>query len=614
MTTPSTPPARPDPLLGADLDGRYQLEELLGSGGMGRVYRARHLRMDQVVAVKLLSAEAAQDPEAVRRFAREAKRSFRFDHPHCVRVLDFDVTAEGRMYMVMEFLRGRTVGRELAVDGPSEPARVVHIAAQMCAALSYAHGQGVIHRDLKPDNTMLMHRDGDPDFVKVFDFGLATLSDEVERATAAGMSLTSLTREGIVYGTPAYMSPEQAMGEALGPATDIYALGVTMYEMLTGVLPFDGASFTAVLAQHVQEPPTPPSARAAGRPIPPLLDGLVLACLAKQPGHRPQSAQALAAELERVAAGGARPRATLAATVDPLSTSSGLAETALPASPDSDALALAATLMASGPAASPASGPASAAAMASGGAGRVAPSAPAPAPAAASAHAHAATGEPPRAAVADTARGARQRRQRWPLIAAVVALMGLALAIGALLGSRFSSAPASPPGVVRAAAGDSAELALPPASAEAAASELEPGAALGAPAAAPASATTAAAPSAATASAPGGDSDDDPAAGAATDRHRPARRRPGARSSDAGAVAEQLAAARAARAAGNHLEQLAAADSALRLAPGNRQAAFLLGDALLASGDTARGCRYLRRAGRLPAARAARRRADCPSD
>ncbi len=284
-------------LVGTELDGRYRIDALLGSGGMGAVFRGHHRFMDQAVAVKVLRPHLARDPSAVKRFVREARGTLKIASDHAVKVLDFAVTDAGLLYMVLELLDGRTVGAELASDGAIAPRRAVRIARQVCAALAAAHRVGLIHRDLKPDNLMLVRRGADPDHVKVLDFGLAKV---MEGAGEQALSMAALTQGGIVFGTPDYMAPEQALGQALDGRCDLYALGATLYEMVTGEAPFPRDSPLEVLAAHVRDPV--PSARARVATVPVSLDGLIARCLAKEPDARPATADALAAELAAIEA------------------------------------------------------------------------------------------------------------------------------------------------------------------------------------------------------------------------------------------------------------------------------------------------------------------------
>ncbi|MBK9033315.1 MAG: serine/threonine protein kinase [Myxococcales bacterium] len=284
-------------LIGTDLDGRYHVLALLGAGGMGAVFRGHHRFMDEPVAIKVLRPHLARDPSAVRRFVREARGTLKIASPHAVKVLDFAVTDAGLLYMVLELLDGRTVGAELESDGRLAPRRAVRIARQVCDALAAAHRVGLIHRDLKPDNLMLVRRGADPDHVKVLDFGLAKV---MEGTGEQALSMAALTQGGIVFGTPDYMAPEQALGQPLDGRCDLYALGATLFEMLTGQPPFPRSSPLEVLAAHVRDPVPTIHEVAPDVAAPPALEALVAACLAKEPTDRPASAEALAAALAAI--------------------------------------------------------------------------------------------------------------------------------------------------------------------------------------------------------------------------------------------------------------------------------------------------------------------------
>jgi len=222
-------------LVGITLEGRYRLDAVLGEGGMGSVFRATQLAMDRKVAVKLLKPHLVSDEQALQRFAREARATLKVDSPHAVKVLDFGVTPMRDYYMVLEYLDGRTVHRELEIDGPFAPARVAHVARQALAALGAAHAQGLIHRDVKPDNLLLMRVGNDPDYTKILDFGVAKLM----QGAAGDASQLALTAAGMVFGTPEFMSPEQACGQVLDGRSDLYSLAATMYQLLTGQIPVD---------------------------------------------------------------------------------------------------------------------------------------------------------------------------------------------------------------------------------------------------------------------------------------------------------------------------------------------------------------------------------------
>ena len=256
---------------------------------MGAVFRATQLAMDRRVAVKLLKPHLTSDQAALKRFAHEARATLKVESPHAVKILDYGVTPHSDYYMVLEYLDGRTVQRELEIDGPFAPARVVHIARQALHALATAHQQGLIHRDVKPDNLLLMRVGDDPDYTKILDFGVAKLM----QGAAGDPAALALTAAGMVFGTPAFMSPEQACGHALDGRSDLYSLAATMFVMLTGTALFEGKAAIELLSHHAR---TPPPRLAMVRPelaAYPALDDLLQRCLAKHPEHRPDSAAAM---------------------------------------------------------------------------------------------------------------------------------------------------------------------------------------------------------------------------------------------------------------------------------------------------------------------------------
>src|SRR6266576_1823219 len=223
-----------DPLIGRTFEGKYRLDELLGGGGMGTVYRATHLLIDRPVALKVLSQRFVGDQTAQQRFRREARAAGRMQHPNAVTVTDFGATEDGYLYIVMEMLEGRTLRDLVAHEAPLDPARAVSIMLQACAAVGAAHEAGLIHRDLKPANIFIEQRPNLPATVKVLDFGVAKFFVEEHDD-----DYNTLTQVGAIIGTPRYMSPEQCAGTAsLTPAADVYSLGIILYEMLTGVSPF----------------------------------------------------------------------------------------------------------------------------------------------------------------------------------------------------------------------------------------------------------------------------------------------------------------------------------------------------------------------------------------
>jgi len=276
--------------------GSYQLGELLGRGGMGEVYKATHRMLARPAAIKLIRPEmiGAIDPAdghlAATRFRREAEAAANLRSPHTVELYDFGVTDDQTLYFVMELLDGLDLESLVRQHGPVPASRVVHILRQVCASLEEAHVRGLVHRDIKPANIHVGRLGLVDDFVKVLDFGLVKpIADgSVER------SLT--TQAGLIIGTPGYMAPEIALSEKVDGRADLYALGCVAYYLLTGHQVFEGGSVMQVIAKHLQEAPVPPSQRVTFA-VPPSLEQLVLACLAKKPEDRPQSAAELARRL-----------------------------------------------------------------------------------------------------------------------------------------------------------------------------------------------------------------------------------------------------------------------------------------------------------------------------
>lgn len=280
-----------DPLVGHTLDEKYRLEERLGIGGMGTVYRARHLLIDRPVAVKVLNQRFVEDEAARTRFRREARAAGRLQHTNAVTVTDFGESHDGYVYLVMELLEGRTLRDVLAKEAPLDAARAVSLMMQISAAVAAAHEAGIIHRDLKPANIFIVQRAEVPAVVKVLDFGIAKLAAE---AFEEDDPLT-LTQVGAMIGTPRYMSPEQCDGAELTPAADVYSLGVILYEMLTGTVPFSGSTPLSIAMKHTSE--TPRNPRDFVATIPPALEQMVLHTLEKRPQDRPANAAEFRKEL-----------------------------------------------------------------------------------------------------------------------------------------------------------------------------------------------------------------------------------------------------------------------------------------------------------------------------
>ena len=278
-----------DSFVGRTLDEKYLVEEPLGAGGMGEVYRARHLLMDRPVAIKFLHQRLVEDEAARGRFQTEARAAVKLRHPNAVSVTDFGESSEGVVYIVMELLEGRTLREILDREAPLETARAISIMLQASDAVAAAHEAGIIHRDLKPANILVTQSADQPAVVKVLDFGIATFSaDDDEDAVA-------LAQSNCVIGTPRYMSPEQHNGDDLTTAADVYSLGVILYEMLTGMVPFSGSTPAEIAQKHANNPPHPPREVVAA--IPEDVEHDVLHALEKQPADRPANAGEFRREL-----------------------------------------------------------------------------------------------------------------------------------------------------------------------------------------------------------------------------------------------------------------------------------------------------------------------------
>jgi serine/threonine protein kinase len=283
-----------DALIGRTLPGGYRVTHLVGVGGMGRVYCAEQVALGRTVAVKVIHPHLADDELTAARFLNEARAASRLSHPHSVAIFDFGRTDDGQPYIVMEYLRGRDLGRVAQTEGPLPLRRVVDVLRQTLAALDEAHALGIVHRDLKPDNVVLEPMRSGTDFVKVVDFGLAKLLG----SGPDGLRST-LTRPGLVCGTPEYMSPEQGRGDELDGRSDLYSVGVVLFELLSGVQPFSADTATKTLLLHLTEPAPDPRDVAPDRAIPAAFAELALRSLAKSREDRFQTAPAFADALEQ---------------------------------------------------------------------------------------------------------------------------------------------------------------------------------------------------------------------------------------------------------------------------------------------------------------------------
>lgn len=282
-----------DPFAGRVLAGRYRLERVLGRGGMGTVYAARQVALEKPCAIKLLRPVLDDDGQALGRFEREARAASSLGNEHIVDVFDFVKTSDGLAFLAMELLDGEDLGDVLARDGRLSLQRAAAIVLQCCEALQAAHAAGIVHRDLKPENIFLVTRPEHPEFVKVVDFGLAKFSDTEQQ----GDPSRKLTKTGMIFGTPQYMSPEQCMGRPVDPRADVYALGLIFYELLVGRVPFDADSFMGIVNQHLVDPPPRMRELCPDLVVPEAVEALVYRCLEKKPASRPQSMAQLRDEL-----------------------------------------------------------------------------------------------------------------------------------------------------------------------------------------------------------------------------------------------------------------------------------------------------------------------------
>jgi len=286
-TSPESDPRTQD-LIGVLVAERYRITELIAEGAMGRVFLAEHVMMRKPVALKLLRHELTRVASVVSRFEREAMAAAHIEHQNIAAATDFGKLDDGSVFLVLEYIEGRNL-REAIDEGPVALGRVLHIGRQIAAALAAAHAKDIVHRDLKPENIMLLERRGDLDFIKVLDFGIAKVPIEVVGEAEPGSG--PITKAGMVFGTPDYMAPEQALGQEVDARADLYSLGVILYEMLAGVRPFQGGRDLGVLGQQLMESVPPVSERAPSVAIPETVDRYLKSLLAKERSARLQSAR-----------------------------------------------------------------------------------------------------------------------------------------------------------------------------------------------------------------------------------------------------------------------------------------------------------------------------------
>jgi serine/threonine-protein kinase len=287
-----------DAMAGQIFDGRYRILHKLGEGGMGAVYKALQISTNKPVAIKVVAARHTENENTIQRFQREVKLQSRLEHPNIVTVLDFAKTPEGQYFFAMPFIEGKSLRQMILDNGKFPIADFLSLAMQICDGLECAHGEGVVHRDIKSDNIVVAHI-GSQRVAKILDFGLAKAVQQDGDATRSGIELSSA---GMTMGTPAYMSPEQVRGEAgkIGPLSDLYSLGVIFYQMLTGTLPFRSDTPWGVMHQHISEPPVP--LRQIAPDVPEIVEQAVMRCLEKEPGDRYASALELRRDLAAAAA------------------------------------------------------------------------------------------------------------------------------------------------------------------------------------------------------------------------------------------------------------------------------------------------------------------------
>lgn len=282
-----------DPMIGRTIAGRYEVVGLLGKGGMGAVYKAHQPAVQRMIALKVLLQEFAENETVIRRFHQEALAASRLEHPNTIRVYDFGQTEDGILFIAMEYLRGQSLAQAQARGPGMSAKRVIYIMRQVCKSLAEAHKAGIIHRDLKPDNIFLVDIEGERDFAKVLDFGVAKLKEfEGNEGT--------LTQAGMIFGTPKYMSPEQARSGDLDARSDVYALGVMLYEMITGRAPFVGENPLSILIAHVNEAPPAFFDVNPNVDVPPAFEAVVFKALAKNREHRHANVEELLIELDAV--------------------------------------------------------------------------------------------------------------------------------------------------------------------------------------------------------------------------------------------------------------------------------------------------------------------------
>ena len=302
-----------DEFIGKQVDNaEYVIVDRIGSGGMGSVYKAEQPSMNRMVAIKVLHPRFATRDDLVARFRREARAMSQLSHPNTARVYKYGALDDGSVYFVMDYLEGRNLAAEVRENGPMDAERAIGVMVQVCGALEEAHRAGIVHRDLKPENVFLTKQGGSADFPKVLDFGLAKMSEK-----QMGRGSMMFTQQGMVFGTPEFMSPEQAQGEALDQRSDIYSLALILYELITGKLPFDAKTPLDMMKAHVRDVPIALSERIPGKKFWPEFEAVINKALAKNPDDRYASAAEFGEALRSCVSGKAAPPPVAAASTPP---------------------------------------------------------------------------------------------------------------------------------------------------------------------------------------------------------------------------------------------------------------------------------------------------------
>lgn len=319
------------PQIGDVLDGRYQITGVLGTGGMGCVYLAVHTSIQRACALKLLHPEVGEVDEVIKRFEREAFAIGRMDHPNCVQVSDFGKLEDGTLYMVLELLDGVLLFDLLELERPLGWRRSLHIARHILSALEYAHASGIVHRDVKPENVILVQQDGDKDFAKIVDFGIAKLMDDDASSEDAALPLTNdvkLTQAGVTIGTPTYIAPEQAYGLPIDGRADLYSVSIMLYEMIAGEPPFDADEIGALLRMHISAKVLPFAEVAPFVEVPSAVEKLIFKGLEKKVDDRIESATEYIARIDEILAAETNPERAVADDTSAVRTAGEVADLA----------------------------------------------------------------------------------------------------------------------------------------------------------------------------------------------------------------------------------------------------------------------------------------------